>query len=171
VALTAKAEMFSQLVGARSIPQVEAYATAYDTSKMTKETVINLASRLVCRDDVKARIEVLKARVLAKTVEKAGRSLDDILAKTEIAIENAQATGQVSAEVAAIKLQAQLSGHLAEKTAEKKGALEDSDVASLLAMRDAINAQLQRAKDALDMVGDLDGVRSSAPVPMRRVIG
>jgi hypothetical protein len=171
LALTAKQEAFAQAVGIRNLSHLAAYSEVYDISRCTPESVSSLSSRLAADDSVRSRIEVLKARVLAKTVEKAALSLADCIAEADIWVQDAQALGNTSAGVAATKLRAQLSGHLAEKTAEKKGALEDSDVASLLAMRDAINAQLQRAKDALDMVGDLDGVRSSAPVPMRRVIG
>lgn len=85
-------------------------------------------------------------------------------------LEDAQALGQISAGVAAATLRAKLSGHLAENKLESKGALDDMDVQALLEMRADVEVQIQRAKDALELCGDVDSP-PPPPVPLRRVIG
>ena len=104
--------------------------------------------------DLEARLERLE-EVLSQIVE-AVRMVcqkQDAMDEAATALELAQDLGQASAAVAAIKLRADLAGHLADKQAEKPGALSNMDVDGLLAVKQEVEARIQRAKDALDIVG------------------
>ena len=74
----------------------------------------------------------------------------------------------MSAEVAAIKLQAQLAGHLDEKKANPINALDDADVTKLLEIKKEVEARLQRAKEALELAGE--AAATPAAPKLRRVI-
>ncbi|MDP3940358.1 MAG: hypothetical protein Q8R92_19765 [Deltaproteobacteria bacterium] len=171
MALTAKQEAFARAVAIGGMNQTAAYASTYEVGKSTQKSIQDSASRLAAEPQVKARIKLLTERAAGVAVKKAGLTLAQSMAEAESLLEDAQALGQISAGVAAAKLRAQLAGHLVEKKEEKTGPLTDMDVTSLLALKAEVQAQLQRNKDALDLVGDLES-HVAVPLPlMRRVIG
>ena len=65
--LTAQQETFAQniIIG---MSQAEAYRNAYNTKKMTDKTVWEKASRLMATDQVRARVEELRAQVADKAI-------------------------------------------------------------------------------------------------------
>ena len=165
--LTAKEEIFCQCLAMRKMNQSEAYSTAWDASKAKPETIASKASILASQEKIKARISVLTERATAIAVKKAGLTLaDEIMACTET-LENARALGQASAEVAAIKLRAQLGGHLVErKEVSTKGTLEEADIAKLMALKREIDLRITLSKEAADLVGGT----TTQPAQLRRVI-
>ena len=166
MALTARAEAFCQAIVVKGMNQTEAYSFAYDVSKMSQETITNLASRLANRDDVRARLQVLRERATAAAVKSAAYTIEDALREADELMADGKALGQVSAAVAALKVKAQLGGHLAEKTAEKKGPLDGEDIDGLVSIREEINRRLQQAADTLDFIGVEP---TSHPVTLKRV--
>ena len=67
--LTAKQELFAQEV-AKGSSQAEAYRTAYNTSNMKADTIVEKACIEAGKDNVRARIEELKAKIEEKAIEK-----------------------------------------------------------------------------------------------------
>lgn len=151
----------------RNMNQSEAYSTAYDASRMTAESITSAASKVAAHDAVAARILVLKGRATAAAVKKAGLTLADEIQACSTAVENARALGQTAAEVAAIKLRAQLGGHLVErKEVSTKGTLEEADIAKLMALKREIDLRITLSKEAADLVGGT----TTQPAQLRRVI-
>jgi hypothetical protein len=168
VALTAKQEAFCRAVALEGLDQTAAYSKAYDVSKMKQESVHKAASNLANDPKVSTRIAVLTERATAAAVKKAGYTLADAMAEAEEVLDDAKALGQIGPAVSAVKLRAQLAGHLVEKKeVSTKTSLEETDVDSLLKIKAQVDAQLDRAREALGMTG---GAVSNTP-PARRVIG
>lgn len=67
-ALTAKQEAFAQAV-ASGTTQADAYRKAYQSARMQAKTVHERASQLAHRDNVRARIEALKAPAIKQAEE------------------------------------------------------------------------------------------------------
>ena len=167
MALTAKQEQFAKNVGLRGMNQSEAYSAAYDASKMTPESIATAASRLVADANVSSRINVLRERATAAAVKKTGYTLADAIDEADVAAREGLALGQVSATVAAVKLKAQLAGHLVEKKEIRTGALEEVDLEKLALMREQAEREIKAAEDAASVVGEVP----APPAPQRRVIG
>ena len=164
--LTSKMEKFSRGVAVEKLSLSDAYRAAYDTAKMQPTTVQSEASKLAAHPAVSARLEVLEGRAEAAIIKKAALTVEQSLDEAGELLEDAQALGQISAGVAAATLRAKLSGLLVEKPAEKGSALDSMDVEDLLEMRKEVEARIQRAKEALDLVGEAP----LAPAAHRRVI-
>jgi hypothetical protein len=136
-----------------------------------------MAAELAALPHVAARIRSLRGGVAAAVVKRAAHTRQDAINEAGNLAERAMARGQISAGVAAIKLRAQLAGLLpsGRKSRRSKDAsqsdLTDDDNAALTEMRADIEVQIQRAKDAIEMCGELDEPTPAAPVSMRRVIG
>lgn len=167
--LTSKMEGFARGVAIEKLSLSDAYRANYDTAKMTPKSINDAASKLAAHPAVAQRVQVLSERATAAAVKTAAHTLEASMVEAGSLLEDAQALGQISAGVAAATLRAKLSGLLVEKPNEKKNALDDMAVAELLLMRDEVNARLQRAKDALDLVGETPA--APVVVPLRRVIG
>lgn len=170
--LTAKQERFAQNIALKGMNQSAAYAEAYDAGKMTPETITSRASELAAHSGVAARINVLKEGTARAAVKAAAYSRDDAIQEADEARLAALANGQSSATVAAIKLKAELSGHLADKKADAKGSLDDMDIEKLLELRKAVEDKVERSREALAMTGPAAVVAAPAPAApiMRRVI-
>lgn len=164
--LTAANEVFARKISLENMNQTDAYACAYDVSGRTPEAVHKASSALALKPEVAGRIQLLKGRAEAKSVKAAAYTLDSAMGEAEQLLQDAQALGQISAGVAAAKLRAQLSGHLTEKTPDKGNVLDSMDADGLLEMRKEVEARIQRAKEALDLVGEAP----LAPAAHRRVI-
>lgn len=167
--LTSKMEAFAQAVALKKQSLSACYAEAYDAAKMAPKSINDAASKLAAHPAVAQRIEVLVGRAEAAAVKAAAYTIEAAMGEAGRLLEDAKNLGQISAGVAAATLRARLSGLLAEKKEEKKGALSDLDVEGLLALRAELEAKLQREADALELAG---ASSAAAPVtPFRRVIG
>lgn len=166
--LTQKMAAFASGVAIEKLSLSDAYRAAYDATKMTPKSINDAASKLAAHPAVAQRVQVLSERATAAIIKKAGFTFEASMDEAGGLLEDAKALGQISAGVAAAALRARLAGLLNEKREEKPGALDDVSVQELLALREIVAAQLQRAADALELVGISPIV---APVIMRRVIG
>ncbi len=164
--LTSKMEAFARAVALENQSLADAYRAAYDTAKMQANTIQTEASKLAAHPAVSARVQVLKGRAEAAIIRKAVLTVEQSLDEAASLLKDAQDLGQISAGVAAATLRAKLSGLLVEKPAEKGSALDSMDVEDLLEMRKEVEARIQRAKEALDLVGEAP----LAPAAHRRVI-
>ena len=166
--LTAKQEAFCRAIAVEGLNQSAAYSKAYDAAKMTAKSISEAASRLAADSKVAARIAVISEGATAVAVKKAGLTLADAMGEAGELLDGAKAAGQYSAGVAAAKLRAQLAGHLVERKEVRSGPLEDVDIQRLLAMKAQAEADLARAGEVADFMGD-----SAATVdqPVRRAIG
>lgn len=169
--LTFKQDQFAQAVALKGMTQSEAYASVYDTSKSTAKTVAESASRLAAEPNVRARIAVLVERATGAAVKIGARTLAADMADADIAIGNARALGQVAAEVAAIKLRAQLAGNLVEKKEVRSGALDEMDLEHLAVLRAMADAEIQRTRDAVELTDSTSSAAQPAAPVMRRAIG
>lgn len=168
MALTGRQEVFCRKVALENMTQRAAYSCAYEAGTKTEAAIDKLASSVASHPEVIARIEVLRQGATAAAIKTAGYSLAQAITEAEEARQDAKGNGQSSAAVAAVTLKAKLSGLLVEKKeVTTRGPLDDQDVAGLVAIRDEVNAKLQRAREALEMSGD----QVAPPVPARRVIG
>jgi hypothetical protein len=167
--LTAKEELFAKKIALENLNQTAAYSAAYDVSKMAPKTITDRGHDLAKKPDVAARITVLRERATNAAVEKAALTLADCITEAGEMLEDAKALGQVSAGVAAVKLRAQLAGHLTEKESKSKGPLDDLDISGLVELRQQLDAKLIRNRDALELIGDLPAPAQAQPV--RRAIG
>lgn len=167
MALTAKQEQFAKAVALDGMNLSDAYAKAYDTARMLPKTASDNASRLAAEPAVAERINVLRERATAAAVKKTGYTLADAIEEADTAAREGLALGQVSATVAAVKLKAQLAGHLVEKKEIRTGQLEDTDLAKLAAMKAQAEADLKAAEDAASVVGEVP----TPAAPVRRAIG
>ena len=163
--LTASNEVFARKIALENLDQTAAYSCAYNTKSRSRDSIYQAASALAHKPEVEARIKVLREGAVAVATKKAGYALADAMIEAEGALALAHDARQAGAAVAAITLRSKLSGLLDEKP-EKSGPLTDLDVVSLLAMRDQIEVEISRARDALEMTGDA----VTAP-KARRVIG
>ena len=166
--LTGKQEAFARAVALEGLDQTAAYSKAYDTSKMAAETINKEASKLGLHPAIATRIDVLKAGATAVAVKKAGYTLADAIDQAEGFVLQAAALGQASAGVAAVKLKAQLAGHLVEKKEITNSALTPSDVQSLRDLQADLAERRKRAKEAQALVGEAE--QEAERVPLRRVI-
>ena len=166
--LTGKQEAFCLGV-VQGLTLTDAYRAAYDCDGSKPETVNSSAGKLAARPTIAARIAAMRGGVVAAVAKKVAYGQKEAMDEAQAALELAVDLGQSSAAVAAIKLRADLSGLLADKTPEKAGALTSLDVEGLLKLQDEIKAKLLREAEALEIAG----ITPAAPkvVPMRRVIG
>ena len=66
--LTAKQEKFAQAIALEDMNQADAYRSAYNTSKMSDETIWVKASNLANQDKVRARIDELRQQAITPKV-------------------------------------------------------------------------------------------------------
>ena len=83
--LTAKQEKFAQAIALEDMNQADAYRSAYDTSRMTDETVWARASELAKNSKVAVRVEELRQQALTPKVMSAQKRREKLteLAKSE----------------------------------------------------------------------------------------
>ena len=169
MALTAKQEAFCRGVALDKLTQSASYARAYDTSKMTESAVSSKAAQTAAIPEVRERIAVLIERATTAAVKKAAYTLADAIKEADTAMQDGMALGQVSAAVAAIKLKAQLGGHLVERKEVVTKHLEAADIEVLEHMQKEIATRLKRAREAKDLTGEED--KTTITQPVRRAIG
>ena len=168
MALTAKQEAFARAVGVEGLNQTEAYTKAYGAGKMSPNALSSTAARLAALPPVAARIAVLIEGPTAEAVRKTGLTLADSINEAGEMLDGAKAAGQYSAGVAAAKLRAQLAGHLVERKEVRSGPLEDVDIARLLSMKAQAEADLSKASEVAEFMGD---ATVTVDQPVRRAIG
>jgi hypothetical protein len=153
--LTPKEESFAIAVGAGVCKTLtDAYSRIYETGGMKPETVGRRASELAAKPRVAARIQLVRERAANAAVKKAAYTLEAALDEADELIEAAKAHKQTSAGVAALKLKAQLAGHLVEKKeVSTTSQLSDSDSKAIAEMKAQAEAALKAAQDMVDMVG------------------
>ena len=73
--LTAKQEKFVQGI-IDGMSQVDAYRSAYDTSRMSDKTVYEKASRMMSDDKIRARLEELRDKMITPSIMSAQERLE-----------------------------------------------------------------------------------------------
>lgn len=117
--LTPKREKFAQLVaGGRG--QAEAYRIAFKAAGKNK-TIHEGASRIAADSKVRARINELRAPVVAKV----RYDLEHAMAEVNQAIRLAQKKGNASAMVQAVQLKAKLNGLMVEDRKNQRRPFEE----------------------------------------------
>jgi len=147
--LTAKQEAFAHGVVSGKT-QAEAYRSAYKVGKTKPATVIENASRLMADSNIAARVEELRAPVIAEL----RYGLKEAMLEADEAYKVAKGKENGGAMVAAVQLRAKLNGLLIEKredvTDPFKKALANLPADKAQGMLDALEQmQVIRAK-ALD---------------------
>ncbi len=108
--LTSKQEVFAQAIVSGKT-QADAYRKAFSAGKMKDETIQQAASRLMADSKVTARVEELRAPVVAKLQY----GLEAAMLEAAEAFRVAKAKENGGAMVAAVQLRAKLNGLLVEK--------------------------------------------------------
>ena len=75
IMLTAKQEKFVQGI-IDGMSQVDAYRSAYDTSRMSDKTVYEKASRMMSDDKIRARLEELRDKMITPSIMSAQERLE-----------------------------------------------------------------------------------------------
>jgi phage terminase small subunit len=135
MALTAKQEAFCQAV-VSGMTQADAYRKAYDAERMKPETVQSKASILMADGKVRARVEEIRAPVVAKVQY----GLEQAMSEAEEAFKVAKAKENGGAMVAAVSLRAKLNGLLVERSEIRTGPLDGIEHDELKALNAAIAA-------------------------------
>lgn len=147
MALTAKQERFCQAI-VSGMSQADAYRKAYDAERMKPETVQNKAHVLMKNGEIRARVEQLRAPVVAKVQY----DLEKAMEEAERALSLAEKKENPGAMVAAVQLRSKLNGLLIEKR---------EDVTDPL--KKAIgNMPAEQAQAMLDALNQVDSIRKKA---------
>lgn len=96
IKLTGTQENFCQCV-ADGMTQADAYRTAYNAEKMADKTIQEAASRLMTDSKISARVAELRAALSEKLLWTREMSVERLIAAYDVAREERQATGMVSA--------------------------------------------------------------------------
>lgn len=119
MSLTIKEEIFVQR-RIEGYSQTEAYRFAYNCENMKDKTVIEKASKLMSKDNVRARYEELLNELKEKsfyTVKKANNDLDWIIEKAKEDIENrGLKQANINAYLGAVKEKINLNGITIKET-------------------------------------------------------
>jgi hypothetical protein len=143
--LTALQEAFACIVATTNQSLTASYREAYKPQTPNINSVNHMAARVAALPYVAARIRSLRGAVTASAVERAGYTLADAIAEAGAALERARELGQAGAAVAAVRLRAQLAGHLAsgKRGRRRTGTttdLQPCDLENLMKLRDGISA-------------------------------
>ena len=153
--LTVKQERFIEEV-LKGSNLSASYRAVYACAGMQPQTINKKASELRLSGPVAARLAQVRERAAATSAYTLSKAMDE----AENARRLAHDASQAGAAVAAVTLKAKLSGHLIEKREVRVGALEDSDLDELLAMRDELRARAVWTEE--DGSGSVD--RGNRPV-------
>ena len=110
--LTGKQEKFAMNI-LKGMSQADAYRDAYPAEKMTDKTIHEAASRLMANSKVTARVNALKAPVIAKVQY----GLEQAMGEAQEAFEVSKSARQGGSMVAAVQLRSKLNSLLVERTA------------------------------------------------------
>jgi phage terminase small subunit len=135
VSLTAKQEAFCQAIVAGA-SQADAYRKAYSAENMKAETIHEKASRLMADGKVRARVDELRAPVVAEL----RYGLREAMLEADEAFKVAKSKENGGAMVAAATLRAKLNGLLVDKKEIRTGPLDGLDHEQLKALDAAIAA-------------------------------
>lgn len=152
MALTAAQAKFAHGIAVDRLSQVAAYSAAYDVSNMSKSTIDRRAREVAQHPGVKAEIELISAGATAAAITAAAYTLDKAISEAEDARILAHKMGQASAASGAVKLKAQLAGHVVErKEFSEKDPLKDATNDELVKLRAEIDARLSAGKAAAEV--------------------
>jgi hypothetical protein len=118
--VTPQLEKFAQCLAA-GMKKSDAYRAAHPGIKSSNKTIHETACKLAKREDVQARVEELRAPVIAKV----RYELEQAMAECDEAIRLAKETANPSAMVSAVQLKAKLNGLLVEDRKNRRAPLED----------------------------------------------
>lgn len=74
--LTAQQEKFAQAIALEDMTQADAYRSAYDTSKMSDDTIYVKASELAKKDKIAVRVAELRQQIVTPKVMTAQQRLE-----------------------------------------------------------------------------------------------
>lgn len=140
--LTPKQEQFVHLVAREGLTNTEAYKRVYDCTAAPHEEIPKRAYALATSAKVASAIATIKGAVQAEASRKAAYTLADAIKEADEILEAARRANNLTAANQAAKLKAQLAGHMVERREIKFGALEQSDVEELEAIRDEVRRRL-----------------------------
>lgn len=118
--MTPKREKFAQCI-AGGMAQADAYRSAFNPKRSKDKTIHENACRIAADSKVKARVEALRAPVVAKV----RYGLEQAMIETDEAIALAKKMESPSAMVAAVQLKAKLNGLLVEDRTNRRRPYED----------------------------------------------
>lgn len=149
MALTEQQERFAQLVAVDRKSQRAAYLEAYGDGGAASSTIDRRARAVATQPEVVARVKVLVDGATEKLCEIGAYTLQAALIEAEEARQLAHERGQASAAAAAVKLKAQIAGHvLDKKEVSTKDPLTGATIEELGRMRDEITRRMLAAKAA-----------------------
>lgn len=135
MALTAKQEAFCQAI-VSGMSQADAYRKAYDAKRMKAESIHEKASRLMADGKVRARVDELRAPVVAEMQY----DLKQAMQEAAEAFEVAKGKENGGAMVAAVALRSKLNGLLVDRSEVRTGPLDGLDHDDLRKLNDAIRS-------------------------------
>lgn len=133
--LTGKQEAFCQAI-VSGCSQADAYRTAYNAAKMKPETIQRCAHELMRDPKVSARVDELRAPVIAALQY----GLKEAMQEAREAFEVARSKENGGAMTAAATLRAKLNGLLIDRSEIRTGPLDNLDHDELRALNAAIAA-------------------------------
>lgn len=146
---TEKQMVFIECVALKRMSLLDAYSTAFDVTGMKASTIAKRGSELFKRPDINAEINLVIEGARRASVKAASYTLDDAIADVEEGMNLAKTNGQSSAYVQAVKLKAQLAGHVIDrKEVSTKDPLATATLDELGTMRDEITRRILAAKAA-----------------------
>ena len=110
--LTPLQEDFARCVATENQSLTASYRATYAPQNAKPETVNKMAAELAAVPKVAARIRSIRESLTAAVVEKTAYSRADAIEELGRVMQEATARGQIGAAVAAVRLRAQLAGHL-----------------------------------------------------------
>lgn len=147
MALTAKQEAFCQAI-VSGMSQADAYRKAYDAVNMKPATVQSKACILMTDGKVRARVDELRAPVVAEMQY----GLKEAMLEAREAFEVAREKGNGGAMTAAVQLRSKLNGLLVDRSEVRTGPLDGLGHGELKALDQAI-AAISKASGAAEKTG------------------
>ena len=147
--LKPREEAFARAVATGKLNQSAAYSECYEAASLSPAVIADRASRLAGKPEVQARIKVLTVGVTKAALKAAAYTLDVAIGEVDEIMSEARANKQAAAAVAAVKLKAQLAGHVIDRKEIKEiDPLKGATLEELGKLRDEITMRMLAAREA-----------------------